>query len=303
VNGKVAGIFAGARYCGKTQHARKGYRLMIRELIVSWLGPNPPFALLIAAILSGSALYFLARYFLIAGAGWGVSSALARFAPHRRLQKQPFTGEQIRREIFYSSITSLVFSLIGAGVYFAGKAGYTQVYRDVSLFGWTWFWLSIPVMLAIHDFYFYWMHRLIHHQRLFERVHRTHHLSTNPSPWAAFAFHPLEAVLEAMIIVIIAIIMPVHIAALSIFALLSLVYNVYGHLGYEVMPRALAKSALGRLFNKSAYHNHHHRAFRANYGLYTTIWDRLFGTFDERSEAIFDRATIKADAQPQGAPA
>lgn len=265
---------------------------MIREYVVSLLGPNPPFALLIAALFAASVAYFIVRYFVIAGAGWGAVEALARFAPSRRLQPQGFTREQVRREIFYSMATSAIFALVGMGVFFAGKAGLTQVYRDVDLYGWTWFWLSIPVMLAIHDFYFYWMHRLIHHDALFDRVHRVHHLSTNPSPWAAFAFHPLESILEAFILVIIAVIMPVHVAALSLFALLSLIYNVYGHLGYEVMPRALAKSPVGVWFNKSAYHNLHHRAFRSNYGLYTTIWDRLFGTFNEKSEAVFDRATV-----------
>jgi sterol desaturase/sphingolipid hydroxylase (fatty acid hydroxylase superfamily) len=120
-----------------------------------------------------------------------------------------------------------------------------------------------------------------------------HHLSTNPSPWAAFAFHPLEGVLEALIIVIIAFVLPVHVMALTLFAILSLVYNVYGHLGYEVMPRFLGKGPVGRLFNKSAYHNTHHRAFRSNYGLYTTIWDRAFGTFNEKSEELYDRATAR----------
>jgi Delta7-sterol 5-desaturase len=274
---------------------------MIREYVVSFLGPSPPFALLLAALLGASAAYFVVRYFVIAGAGYGAAEALARLTPSRRLQPIPFTREQVRREILYSTMTSMIFAAVGTAVFFAGKLGLTQVYRDIDLYGWAWFWLSIPVMLLIHDFYFYWMHRLIHHEKLFERVHRTHHLSTNPSPWAAFAFHPLEGVLEALIIVIIAVVMPVHVAALSVFALLSLIYNVYGHLGYEVMPRFLAKSPLGRFLNKSAYHNLHHRAFASNYGLYTTIWDRAFGTFNEKSEGLYDRATL--GVRPAAAPA
>lgn len=267
---------------------------MIRDIIASFLGPSPPLAVLLAALLAGSAAYFVLRYLAIAGAGYGAAQALARLAPSRRLQPVPFTREQVRREIFHSMTTSLIFACVGTAVFFGGKLGLTQVYRDVGDYGWAWFWLSIPVMLLIHDFYFYWMHRLIHHEKLFERVHRTHHLSTNPSPWAAFAFHPLEGVLEALIIVIIAVVMPVHVAALSLFALLSLIYNVYGHLGYEVMPRALAKSPPGAWLNKSAYHNLHHRAFSSNYGLYTTIWDRMFGTFNENSESLYDRATLGA---------
>jgi sterol desaturase/sphingolipid hydroxylase (fatty acid hydroxylase superfamily) len=267
---------------------------MVKEFVVGLLGPSPGLGLLLAALIVASVIYFLARYFIVAGAGWGAVAALARFAPSRRLQPVAFTGEQIRREIWYSTLTSLVFAVVTTAVFFASKAGWTRIYRDVDAYGWTWFWLSIPVMLMIHDFYFYWMHRIIHHDALFERVHRTHHLSTNPSPFAAFAFHPYEALAEAGIIVLLAFLLPVHAAALGIFALLSLIYNVYGHLGYEVMPRWLAKSPIGPWLNKSAYHNNHHRAFRSNYGLYTTIWDRLFGTFNPKSEEIYDRATLKA---------
>jgi sterol desaturase/sphingolipid hydroxylase (fatty acid hydroxylase superfamily) len=267
---------------------------MIKDYVASLLGPEPASAVLVAALIGASILYFLVRYFLIAGAGWGAVEALRRLVPSRRLQPTPFTREQVRREIGYSAFTSVVFALVTTAVFFAKQAGLTQVYTEIRSYGWAWFWLSIPTMLLVHDFYFYWMHRVIHSDALFERVHRTHHLSTNPSPFAAFAFHPLEAVAEAGIIPIIAFLIPVHPMALAIFAMLSLIYNVYGHLGYEVMPRWLAKTPAGALLNKSAYHNNHHRAFRSNYGLYTVIWDRLFGTFDPRSEGLYDRATLVA---------
>jgi len=42
----------------------------------------------------------------------------------------------------------------------------------------------------------------MHHKKLFRWFHLVHHQSTNPSPWAAYAFHPLEAVVEAGIIAV-----------------------------------------------------------------------------------------------------
>jgi sterol desaturase/sphingolipid hydroxylase (fatty acid hydroxylase superfamily) len=73
----------------------------------------------------------------------------------------------------------------------------------VEEYGWGYFFISVAVMLVLHDAYFYWTHRAMHRPRLFKVFHRVHHLSTNPSQWAAFAFHPLEAVVEAGILVII----------------------------------------------------------------------------------------------------
>ena len=56
-------------------------------------------------------------------------------------------------------------------------------------------------MILLHDTYFYWAHRAMHHPKIYRHVHLVHHLSQNPSPWAAFAFHPFEAVIEAGIVV------------------------------------------------------------------------------------------------------
>ncbi|MEO0755212.1 MAG: sterol desaturase family protein, partial [Pseudomonadota bacterium] len=98
---------------------------------------------------------------------------------------------------------------------------------------------------------------------------------------------------EIAIFVVLIVIMPLHVTALLVAGFLSLIYNVYGHLGYEVMPRFVARSPIGSWLNTSAYHNQHHRTYRYNYGLYTVIWDRLHGTLHPKAEAVFDRATTK----------
>jgi sterol desaturase/sphingolipid hydroxylase (fatty acid hydroxylase superfamily) len=73
---------------------------------------------------------------------------------------------------------------------------YTQLYSQISERGWLYYFALFPVLFFIHDTYFYWIHRLMHHPVLFRWFHLVHHRSTNPSPWAAYAFHPLEAFLE-----------------------------------------------------------------------------------------------------------
>ena len=149
-------------------------------------------------------------------------------------------------------------------------------------------------MLLVHDAYFYWMHRAMHHPRIYRRAHLVHHRSTNPTPWAAFAFHPIEAVFEALPIVAIAFLMPVHFGVLGLSMLLMTVYNVYGHLGWELYPKGFARHPIGRFVNTSVSHNHHHEKARDNYGLYSLWWDRWFGTLDPQYEARFDRITERA---------
>jgi sterol desaturase/sphingolipid hydroxylase (fatty acid hydroxylase superfamily) len=122
------------------------------------------------------------------------------------------------------------------------------------------------------------MHRFMHLPFLFRHVHLVHHRSSNPSPWTAYAFHPFEAVIEAGIIPLVGFTLPVQRAAFTAFMIFQLAYNVYGHLGYEIIPQKFSKGILGRWMNTSTRHNHHHKYFLGNYGLYTVIWDRLMKT-------------------------
>ncbi|MEM6411880.1 MAG: sterol desaturase family protein [Pseudomonadota bacterium] len=263
---------------------------MISEFLTPLIGTWPP-ALKLIAVAAVVALLILLRYFLFTGAAFGVGALIERLAPWRRLQKVPFTVAQIRREIGYSMLSVLVFMVVVGVILAMSSAGMTQLYTDASQYGWLWFWVQIPVLLLIQDWYFYWMHRTAHMPLFYDRVHKTHHLSTNPSAFSAFAFHPFEAFLEIAIFLVLIVIMPVHVTALLIAGLASLAYNVYGHLGYEVMPRMIAQSPLGYWLNKSAYHNQHHRTYRYNYGLYTVIWDRLHGTLHPKADQLYDKAT------------
>ncbi|MDG2417351.1 MAG: sterol desaturase family protein, partial [Saprospiraceae bacterium] len=132
-----------------------------------------------------------------------------------------------------------------------------------------------------------------HHPILYIYVHLVHRKSTNPSPWTAYAFHPIEGFLEAMIVPLIAFTVPVHISSIGLFFLFQIFYNVYGHLGFELYPRGFHKTWIGKYINTSVAHNLHHKRFDGNYGLYFLIWDRLMGTVREDYDSTFDKATTR----------
>lgn len=256
---------------------------------------KPP---VVAALVSA---LILARYLVVAGAGFFVAMIVSRLAPWRRLQNIPFTRAQVAREIGYSLLSVLVFAVIIGIIFAMHRGGLTQLYSNPGQYGWAWFCLQIPVVCLVHDGYFYHVHRIMHLAPFYDRVHRTHHLSINPSAFAAIAFHPLESILEIAIFVVLVVVMPLHITAIFVAGTLLLVFNVYGHLGFEIMPRFIARSRIGHWLNKSAYHSQHHRTCHYNYGLYTVIWDRLFGTLHPEAEELFDRATLKSRAASQQA--
>lgn len=52
--------------------------------------------------------------------------------------------------------------------------------------------VSCVVFLVVEDFYFYWIHRLLHWGPLYPRVHKVHHHHTAPLGIAAEYAHPIE---------------------------------------------------------------------------------------------------------------
>jgi Delta7-sterol 5-desaturase len=237
--------------------------------------------------------YITFRYFIIAGITFLLFYFILKIPfQNRRIQTKFPKSTDYGRDILYSLFTVLVFATM-ATIVFWGVFPYTNMYRDISEYGMVYYWLTIILMFFIHDTYFYWMHRLMHSPKLFKYVHLIHHKSTNPSPWTSYAFHPFEAVIEAGIIPLIAFTLPVHPSALVLFLLMQFIYNVYGHLGYELFPKNFHKSWIGRWINTGTAHNLHHKHFTGNYGLYFLIWDRALGTLRDNYDSEYEKVTDK----------
>lgn len=218
---------------------------------------------------------------------------------YRKIQEHFPATSDYRREIIHSAMTSVIFAAVTWLCLGTPIRGFTFYYTDVSAYGWGWLLLSVPLTLLIHDAYFYWAHRLMHHPRIYRHVHLVHHKSVNPSPWAAYAFHPVEAVLEAGIVPLLLLVMPLHPLSFWAFVTLMLAFNVYGHLGYELFPKKMYTHPIGRWINSSVHHNLHHEKFHGNYGLYFTIWDRLCGTLRTDSMEKVDALHGRIQAQKQ----
>ena len=215
---------------------------------------------------------------------------------YQKIQQRFPKNKDYIRELAYSLSTMLVFSLIIVVLNSPSIGPYTTRYKEIDAMGWIYYYSAFPIMFIMHDLYFYIMHRIMHHPAVFKYVHLVHHQSTNPSPWAAYAFHPLEAVIEQGIVIIFYFTIPIHITHLAIFFLFSIVYNVYGHLGYELYPKGFNKTLVGKWINTSVNHNQHHQYFKGNYGLYTLIWDRLFGTIRKDYDQQFDEVKNRIKA-------
>ncbi len=236
------------------------------------------------------------RYFLLAGFAFLICYVMLRprIAKYKIQASFPASKDYLR-EVIYSFSSMVIFAAIVSAIVFnPAIRPHTTIYKEISSYGLTYYFLAFPIMFVLHDTYFYWIHRLMHHPVLFKYLHLVHHQSTNPSPWAAYAFHPLEAILENGIIILFYFTIPMHVTHVPIFFLFSIVYNIYGHLGWELYPKGFQQTLVGRWVNTAVAHNQHHKYFKGNYGLYLLFWDRVMGTLREDYDQAFDSVKSKA---------
>jgi sterol desaturase/sphingolipid hydroxylase (fatty acid hydroxylase superfamily) len=213
---------------------------------------------------------------------------------YKKIQLRFPENKDYLREFGYSMLTILIFTTVTYPLIAVPSiAKHTTLYMDIAEYGWFYYFALFPVLFVMHDTYFYFAHRLMHHKKLFTLFHLVHHKSTNPSPWAAYAFHPLEAIVEVGIVVVFLFTVPIHKTHLLLFFLMMIVYNVYGHLGYELYPKGFHKTRIGRWINTSVNHNQHHQYFKGNYGLYFLFWDRVLGTIREDYDTRYVDATTR----------
>lgn len=238
---------------------------------------NPDLPTLALAILSADFL----RYALTAGLVWLLVDVLfaRRLSPRRILEGRRRPG-QIGREMVYSLSTVLIFAANGLLIWLLKEAGHLRIYDDVGARGWAWWWASLVLIVVAHDAYFYWTHRLMHHPRLFRTVHARHHASVHPTPWAAYAFHPLDAAVQAAFFPLFVLIVPTHEVVLGVFLLHMIVRNAIGHCAHELLPWRATRSGWLRWITPVSHHHFHHARNRGNFGLYFTWWDRWCGTQD-----------------------
>ena len=238
-------------------------------------------------------LVVLGRYFLIAGLFY-FFFYLRNSGKwhHRKINDRKFPKEQFRKEVWWSTITALIFSFTGAVCAVIWQNGWLKVYTDPNQYALWWLPLSLIVSVLLHETYYYWLHRWMHHPKIFRIVHKVHHESNITSPWTAFSFHPLEGLLQAVFIPALLILMPMHLYVLIIQLTLMTLSSVINHLDIEIYPKRFHRHIIGKWLIGATHHSLHHKQFKYNYGLYFTFWDKWKKTESPLFKKLFEEKTM-----------
>ncbi len=241
----------------------------------------------------------LARYLILAGVthwllyGTFINQHDSTALTNSAKSQPPWLS--IQQDIKLSILSSVIFACSAAAVITAYQSGATRLYTDINQYPLWYLGVSYVAMIMLQDTYFYFLHRLFHHPRLFRWWHQGHHRSLQPTPWTSFAFDPPEAIAQALFLVVLILLVPLHF--ITVIAVLSTmtVWAVVNHLGLDRLPLNFPHHWCGRWFTGPAHHAIHHHQYALHYGLYFTFWDRLLGTQSAQYDQEFVSLSIERE--------
>ncbi len=244
-------------------------------------------------------------FFAVAFSLFGLTRGTAWLA---RWRIEPGARRLTRAQVIHEVLHSLVALALGTGLALAVNAlreGRALDLPDtLGSGGVVGAMLTVIALVAFNDLWFYGIHRLLHTPWLYRHVHAVHHRSVDVSPLSAYSFHGVEALALTAWVVPVLPLVPVPLPVLATVQVLGTTNNLMAHLGFELLPAWWLRVPGLRWSNTATFHSLHHTRFRGNYGLFTRVWDHLFGTALDGYEEAFaaaHRPAAPPSPDPQGA--
>ncbi|XP_064397955.1 methylsterol monooxygenase 1-like [Halichondria panicea] len=219
--------------------------------------------------------------------GLSTPGFLAQFLPFMRrfkIQEKP-ESTKVQWNCFVYILLNHFFiqaPMIAGMYHFNYYMGVKYEYDDIP----RWY-VVIPQLVAclmIEDTWHYFMHRLLHHKRIYKHIHKIHHHHQQPFGLTAEYAHPLETVILGMGFVWGILFFGNHVIMEWLWMMARLVESVEVHSGYDfpyLNPMHLIPGYAGARF-----HDFHHYNFNGNYASSFVWWDWIFGTNKQYLEYI-----------------
>lgn len=221
------------------------------------------------------AIFF--RYVVLAGIFYYFFN-IKGYLFRRKLSTKSINKDQLRKEIFFSFVSSFIFAILGSILYRRWQTDqivYRSSYTFLDLF---WILGGLILILLVHETYYYWLHRWMHRPAIYKNVHKAHHESLTTTAWTSFSFHPFESFLQGLPIFLLFYFIPFHLISILLALIIMAFTSVINHLNTEVYNQKFSRHWLGKWWIGATHHHLHHRQFKFNYGLYFTFWDHWMKT-------------------------
>jgi sterol desaturase/sphingolipid hydroxylase (fatty acid hydroxylase superfamily) len=222
--------------------------------------------------LAGVMLFALVGDWLAFFLTLAVGHRLAR--RYRRKPTTPPPEPVTAKELWLATSCVLVNTLIAIAGILLWQHGVIHVRRALD-------WrvaLDVLVLILAMDFQMYVFHRVAHLRWVFPLVHATHHEYNNPRPLTLFVLNPVETAAFGVLWLLVITVYTSSWLAIALYLAFNLAFGLIGHLGVEPLPASWIAIPVMREVSTSTFHAEHHLDAGRNFGFYTLLWDRLFGT-------------------------
>jgi lathosterol oxidase len=220
-----------------------------------------------------------------------------------------YLKNQVRLEIRQSLEAIPIMSIFTMIPFLGEVRGYGQLYdRSADAPFALYNYLQFPFFILFTDCFIYLIHRGLHHPRIYKTLHKRHHKWIMPTPFASHAFHPLDGFAQSIPYHVYPYLFPLNkVAYIALFIFINLwtvFIRKFVHPDCRFSFRPRRASILlpntpvaddgeyvsnSPIINGAACHTMHHLYFNYNYGQFTTLWDRLGGSYRQPNVELFRR--------------
>jgi lathosterol oxidase len=189
-------------------------------------------------------------------------------------------------------------AILTAPIFLIEVRGYSKMYDRTEDGPGLWYnFAQFPLFILFTDFCIYWIHRGLHHPMVYKQIHKPHHKWIMPTPYASHAFHPLDGFAQGVPYHVFPFLFPLQKFAYVFLFVFINIWTVMIHDGEYV--------ANSPVINGAACHTMHHLyctsllthvmgfanldAVNYNYGQFTTLWDRMGGSYRKPNDELFNK--------------
>ncbi|CAN3374017.1 hypothetical protein DIURU_001777 [Diutina rugosa] len=198
-----------------------------------------------------------------------------------------YLKNQMRLEMGYASRSIPVMVLLTLPFFILEINGFSKLYLNIdeTTGGWSAVFWQIPKFIMFTDCGIYYIHRFLHRPSVYKRLHKPHHKWIVCTPYASHAFHPVDGWAQSLPYHIYPMLFPLQkVSYLLLFTFVNF-WTVMIHDGQYLSNDPVV--------NGTACHTIHHLYFNYNYGQFTTLWDRLGGSYRRPDDSLFERNQSK----------
>lgn len=181
---------------------------------------------------------------------------------HYNLKTKSLKFNDVLLAVFVAIFINVIVAIPGYYLFLNNEIQFTDTnfLRDFILL-----FLSIDILMFL-------LHISSHFVYPFKKMHQKHHSHQNFNAFSLYVMHPFEAVAFGLLLTIIPFLITLNIYSFLLFIFLNWFLGVVAHLNTDSKKDSL-------FFGNNVFHQNHHKYGNYNFGFYTIVWDKIFGTF------------------------